>query len=145
MSILRTKLTLYICISLFLMVISVVLGINVGLSFSSPEIKSLIIENPLLPNTHPIGTPQSEAGFTGFESGGITGEVFASGLLTEIYIDEIPKKILFRSNGRESAIEYLEPSKFFIIEGSEILVIGDQISVNIKNGKPHGVLRITHP
>jgi len=127
------------------MVTSIALGINVGLSFSSPQVKSLIIEDPLSPNTHPIGTIHSEAGFTGFESGGITGEIFASGLLTEIYIDEIPKKILFRSNGRESTIEYLEPSKFFIIEGSEVLAIGDQISISIKNGKPHGVLRITYP
>ena len=145
MSALRTKLILYLGVTLSLVIISAVLGMQVGASLSSPQTKSLIIENPLSSDSPPIGTPNSEAGFTGFETGAITGEIFTSGTLTEISRDKTPQKIFFTSNGRESTIEYLGPGKFFIIENNETLAIGDRISVKIESGSPKGILRITLP
>ena len=142
---LQKKLILYTFVILSLIVISTVLGMNIGSSLSSPQIESLIIEDPLLSNSHPIGTPLSEAGFTGFEAGGITGKVITSGSLTEIISNQTSQKIFFSSNGRESVIEYLGPGKFFIIERNKKLAVGDRISIKIENGAPQGILRITLP
>ena len=54
---LQKKLILYTFVILSLIVISTVLGMNIGSSLSSPQIESLIIEDPLLSNSHPVGTP----------------------------------------------------------------------------------------
>tara|TARA_B100000029_G_scaffold507008_1_gene590798 strand:+ start:3334 stop:3774 length:441 start_codon:yes stop_codon:yes gene_type:complete len=142
---LQTQLILYIGLLLSLIIFSSALGMHIGSSLSSPQFQTLTIEDPSSSTLHPMGTPHSEAGFTGFETGGITGEVITSGELTEIVSNETPAKIFFNTNGRESTIEYQGIDRFFVIEKNKTLIIGERIIIKMKRDSPQAILRITLP
>lgn len=121
-------------------------GVRAGADASRPEVRELRVTDPELFAGPPAHARSSAGGFTGFGSASLAGEVIAGGELVSVEAIDAAAggggRLVFRDDGRETTVRYLNATRLFeLVAGSE-LNEGDTVVMRIVDGEVQGLLRI---
>ncbi len=121
-------------------------GVRAGTNASEPEVRELRIADPELVAGPPAGARQSAGGFTGFGGASLAGEVINGGELVSVEVIEPAEggggRLVFRDQGRETSVRYLNSTRLFEVGTGSELHEGDAVVLRIVDGVVVGVLRI---
>lgn len=125
-------------------VIGSVLGVRLGANASEPGVEELRIVDPALAAAAPEHARRSAAGFTGFGSAALTGEVIAGGEIVSVEAsDDGPGgTLIFRDEGRHTTVRYLDGTRLFeLVSGAE-LAVGDTVVLRFADDEVVGLLLV---
>jgi len=124
-------------------VIGAVIGVGLGASASEPGTDELSIDDPALAAAAPDHAKRSPAGFTGFGSAALSGEVIAGGELQSVEADDNGGTLVFSDDGRTTSIRYLNNTRLFELIADADLLPGDTVVMRFEGNEVVGILRIS--
>ena len=118
------------------------LGVRLGAAASEPDTREVEVIDPALSAGPPAHAQHSAAGFTGFGSAALTGEVIAAGVLESVEPDEVGGTLVFTDAGRRTTVRYLDNTRLFeLVNGAE-LSEGDTVVLRFENNEVVGLLLV---
>jgi hypothetical protein len=126
------------------MVLGGIVGLRLGASASEPGVQQLSIIDPALAAAAPEHAQRSPAGFTGFGSAALLGEVIAGGVLESVEADENGNggTLVFRDEGRRTSVRYLDGTRLFELVAGAELAAGDIVVLRFADDAVVGLLRV---
>lgn len=120
------------------------LGLRLGANASEPGVQEVRVVDPVLAAAAPQHAQRSSAGFTGFGSAALTGEVIAGGVLESVEADENGNggTLVFRDEGRRTSVRYLDGTRLFELVAGAELAEGDTVVLRFADNVVVGLLRV---